>query len=301
MKLSLGPLLYFWDRDTVFSFYQQIASSPVDIVYLGEVVCSKRRELKLDDWMSLAEMLLKAGKEVVLTTLSLIEAESELSSLRRVCDNGRFRVEANDMAAVSMLEGKEFVAGPHLNVYNQETLAQLAVSGARRWVMPMELGKNALAPIQTQRPDKVQTEVFVYGRLPLAFSARCYTARAYNLPKDQCEFRCLDYPDGLLMETQDDQSFLVLNGIQTQSANTYNLLHQLPDLAALDVDIVRLSPQSQGMPEIIDNFHNAIKHQGSIDTELDEQEILAGCHFCNGYWYSEPGMSWITDECKNLG
>ena len=289
MKLSLGPLLYFWNRDTVFSFYQEIASAPVDIVYLGEAVCSKRRELKLDDWMSLAEMLLKAGKEVVLTTLSLIEAESELSTLRRICGNSRFMVEANDMAAVSILEGREFVAGPHLNVYNQETLEQLAESGACRWVMPVELGQNALAPIQAQRPDNVETEVFVYGHLPLAFSARCYTARAYNLPKDQCEFRCIDYPDGLLMETQDDQSFLVLNGIQTQSANTYNLLHQIPDLAILNVDIVRLSPQSQGMLEIIDTFHKAIKQQ-------DPQEDLPGNQFCNGYWFSEPGMSWVTTD-----
>jgi collagenase-like PrtC family protease len=44
----------------------------------------------------------------------------------------------------------------------------------------------------------METELFGYGRLPLAFSARCFTARHYNLQKDDCQFRCLDHPDGLV-------------------------------------------------------------------------------------------------------
>ena len=40
MKLSLGPVLYYWQRETLFDFYEQIADTAVDIVYLGEAVCS---------------------------------------------------------------------------------------------------------------------------------------------------------------------------------------------------------------------------------------------------------------------
>ena len=35
MKLALGPVLYYWDRDTLLNFYDQMADAPVDIIYLG--------------------------------------------------------------------------------------------------------------------------------------------------------------------------------------------------------------------------------------------------------------------------
>ncbi|MEK7757995.1 MAG: U32 family peptidase, partial [Pseudomonadota bacterium] len=117
MKLSLGPILYYWERERVLDFYAQAAGWPVDIVYLGEAVCSKRRALRPDDWLEIAGSLAQAGKEVVLTTLALIEAESELGALRRAVANGRFPIEANDTAALNMLstaQGMRFVAGPYL-------------------------------------------------------------------------------------------------------------------------------------------------------------------------------------------
>ena len=49
MKLSLGPILYYWERERVLDFYAQVAGWPVDVVYLGEAVCSKRRALRPDN------------------------------------------------------------------------------------------------------------------------------------------------------------------------------------------------------------------------------------------------------------
>ena len=72
MKLALGPILYYWPRDRVLDFYAQVAQWPLDIVYLGEAVCGRRHELRLPDWLDIAERLQQAGKEVVLASQPLI-------------------------------------------------------------------------------------------------------------------------------------------------------------------------------------------------------------------------------------
>lgn len=290
MKLSLGPLLYYWSKDDTLAFYERIIDTPVDIVYLGETICSKRKLLHTDDWLALAERLSVAGKEVVLSSMALLEAESELKRLRRICGNGRFLVEANDMGAVQLLRGQPFVAGHSVNIYNGRTLELLARSGLQRWVFPLELSAETLADMQRLRPAGVETEVFVYGRLPLAYSARCFTARAHNLPKDDCQYRCLDYPDGLTLSAQDDTRFLALNGIQTQSAHTFNLLSELGRIQALGVDVVRISPQSLKTESVIDIYYRTLQGEVTAEEGSARLQRLMPVGPCDGYWFGKAGM-----------
>ena len=256
MKLSIGPIQYFWERQRVLDFYQQAADSAAEIIYLGEVICSKRRLVNLMTGWPSARNSNKAARKSILSSLTLLEAASEMSSLKKLCANDRFMVEANDISAVQLLSsaGKDFVTGPSVNIYNGRSLHLLADKGLKRWVLPVELGLDTLKDLQALRPEGVETEVFALGRLPLAYSARCYTARSHNLPKDDCQFKCIDYPDGRMLETQEDQEFLVLNGIQTQSALTHQVLEQVPELNTLGVDVLRISPQYQIHMRIIEIF-----------------------------------------------
>ncbi len=291
IRLSLGPVLYFWARKELLEFYASIIDTDIDIVYIGETVCSKRRALNSKDWIRLAEQLRDAGKEVVLSTLTLIESGSELGMMKRICDNGRFSVEANDLGAVNRLAGKHaFVAGPSLNIYNAGTLKVLAEHGLTRWVAPVELCRKAVSDIQLLRPNGVETEVFVYGRLPLAYSARCFTARAHNLPKDDCRFHCLDYPDGLRLSTQERESFLVLNGIQTQSAKSCNLITEIDSLRVIGVDVLRISPQSQHTQHIIRTFRDRLQDRISLADARSSLSALTPDGSCNGYWHGTSGM-----------
>jgi collagenase-like PrtC family protease len=291
LKLALGPLLYYWPRDTVFEFYQAVADSAVDIVYLGEAVCSRRHELRLQDWLDVADLLAASGKEVVLSTQALIESGSEVAVLRKIAENGRYAVEANDMGAVHCLQGRvQFVAGPHLNLYNPPTLDLMSRMGAKRWVIPLEMGREALVHMLAGRGEGLQTEVFAYGRMPLAFSARCFTARNRNLPKDDCQFSCQDHPNGLLMQTRESTPFLVINGTQTQSALVYNLIRELDDMQALGVDVVRISAQQDHTIDVIAAFDRVRRHQQSASEAYAQLLPLQPADPCDGYWHGKPGL-----------
>lgn len=297
MKLSIGPIQYFWERQQVLDFYAGLADSPAEIICLGEVICSKRRLVKLEDWLSIGRELKQCGKEVLLSSLTLLEAASEVGALKKICANEEFMVEANDITTVQLLSraGKNFTTGPSVNIYNKRSLRLLAAKGLKRWVLPVELGLDTLRDMQQDRPDDVETEVFAFGRLPLAYSARCYTARSHNLPKDDCRFKCLEYPDGRLLKTREDQEFLVLNGTQTQSALTHLALAELDELAALGVDVLRISPQHRDTPKIIAIFDQA-RRGSDHDSLLDELAGLIPHGACNGYLLNQAGMDYDRPE-----
>jgi collagenase-like PrtC family protease len=294
LKISLGPLLYYWPRKITFDYYDAMAATSVDMVYLGEAVCSRRHELRLSDWLDIAKRLRHAGKQVVLSTQVLLESGAEVGTMHKITGNGDFLVEANDMGAVQCLSGKvPFVAGPHLNIYNLPTLQWMAGLGATRWVIPLEMKRSDLAVIQQELPAGMQTEVFAYGRMPLAFSARCFTARHRNLPKDDCRFSCLDHPDGLMLKTREHEEFLVLNGTQTQSARVYNLVDAMDDMQGLGVDVARLSPQSQHMDEVIAVFDAVRTQKLAAKEALGSLRPLMPDQGCNGYWYGQPGLNQV--------
>jgi collagenase-like PrtC family protease len=293
MKLSLGPVPYHWDPARIKQFYREVADWPVDIVYLGETVCSKRRSVRLEDWCQIAGQLAGTGKEAVLSTLALTEAESELSALERITANGHWRVEANDMAAVHLMAGRaSFVIGPHINIYNGRALAFLHGLGAARWVVPVELGHHNLARVLDYRPVGMETEVIAFGRLPLAFSARCFSARAHDRGKDDCGFICGNYPDGLLLNTRDGDPFLLINGIQVQSARSQNLIHHLDELQGIGVDIIRIAPQMDSIREIILAFRRVLEGKLLPEDGIKQLSQTQLYGSCDGYWHQQAGMEW---------
>lgn len=289
MKLSLGPLLYYWPQKTVEDYYIEALNSEADVIYLGETVCSKRRELKTRDWINLAkELASNTDKEIVLSTMALLEAPSEIKILRQLCENGLFKVEANDLGGIQILSEKKvpFVCGPAINCYNASVLKLFVNKGMQRWVMPVELSRDWLLNTVKECQklairDQFEIEVFSHGFMPLAYSARCFTARSENKGKDDCELCCIKYPQGRLTTTQEDQQVFVLNGIQTQSGYCYNLINDIESMQGM-VDIIRISPSGNESFDILKQYKNRLSGNKEINPLTNNQ--------CNGFWHQIAGL-----------
>ncbi|WMY91747.1 U32 family peptidase [Snodgrassella communis] len=297
LALSLGPILFFWQKQQIVDFYQQMAEESFATIYMGETVCSRRQELKVADWLDLAQDVAANGCEVVLSSQVLLESESDLRRLRKLVEQEDFRVEANDLAAVRLLHAKgiPFVAGQALNIYNEQTLALMQSLGACRWVASIELAADRLAQMIAAVPD-MACEVFGWGKLPLAYSSRCFTARHYNLKKDSCEFKCLEHADGLPLYTREKQAFLTINGIQTMSAGCHSLLARYRQLLAMGVGYFRISPQEQCMAEVIRLHQQVLADAMDAEAALSELSICAGGALMNGYWYGQAGIN----QCEEV-
>ena len=295
LKLSLGAIQYYWPKQTVFAWYDRIADTDADIIYLGETVCARRHELRLADWLAIADNLAAAGKEVLLASQTLLESESDLKRLRKIAKQARYPIEANDMGAVKLARdhGHPFVAGSSLNLYNEHTLALVRRLGAYRWQPPAELSRDKLATLLAASADPGETELFAWGKIPLAYSSRCFTARHYNLNKDNCQFRCLEHPHGMSMDTREKTPFLTINGIQTMSHGSQCLLAHHADIAALGVGILRLSPQLEHMAEIIALHRQTLDGAIPAADALRELAPLALGALVDGYWHGNPGIEKI--------
>lgn len=308
--ITVGPVQYWWSRDRLLAFYEAVAGSVADCVVLGDVVCSRRNDVKLADWMALGRELRAAGKQVVLATRTLVMTEAELRAVRALAEQEEFAVEAGDASAVQLLAqaaGRRpgalpFVLGPHINVYSRDALVEWGGMGAARWVAAVELGLDAIAGINPAA-DRVRgagadiaTEVWAFGRLPLAFSARCFTARHHRLSKDVCAFRCRDDADGLLVRSAEAQEFLCLNGTQVQSAGMHALIAPPQELRAAGVDRLRLSPCSRGFVEVLNAFDACYHHGRAADETLAEIRALElpGL-LVDGYAHGQAGMRLVAE------
>ena len=293
-ELTLGPCLFNWSQDDWRDFYFRIADEgDFDHVYLGEPVCSKRLPFRNGVLPDVIERLEKAGKSIILSTLALVTTKPERKALAEQCNQDQWMVEANDLTALAFLKERAFVVGPYINVYNEAAVEALAKRGAKRFVLPAEVPAKTIAQIAKGAPGP-DYELQVFGRLPLALSARCYHARLHNLHKDSCRFVCDKDPDGRDVNSLAGQPFLAVNGIQTMSHGSQLLLEELPTLAEAGVTAFRLSPHTGDMIAVGETFRTFLKGSiGAGEARARIAELMPKHSFVNGFSHGLPGMAQV--------
>jgi collagenase-like PrtC family protease len=290
--LTLGPILFNWKPEDWRDFYFRIADeAPVATVYLGETICSKRAPLFEPYFADVAQRLTSAGKKVVFSTLgeTVLPLDRKLvDSLCAMTDN---LIEANDGSALYHLRGRPHTLGPLLNVYNEESLRFLAAKGACNVCVPAEMPEAGIRAMCRAAADiDVSVEVTVFGRLPLALSARCYHARAHGRTKDTCQFVCENDADGLELSTLEGREFLTINGIQTMSYDYLNLIREVRSLKEMGAAYLRLSPHSCDMVKVATVFAGVLA--GHIDGAEGAATLVSldlGAPYSNGFYHAKPG------------
>ncbi|MBK1695702.1 ubiquinone anaerobic biosynthesis protein UbiV [Rhodovibrio salinarum] len=297
--LTLGPLLLHWPGEAWRDFHFRIADeAPVDTVALGEVVCPKRWPFNRPYLDAVIDRLQRAGKRVMMSTPALVADDRDATLVRELAGHG-LPVEVNDMAALGLLQRDGIAvesAGPGVNSYNEATLRHLGAQGVSRVLPPPELPRASLlhlAGLQGADAKAPAIEVQAFGRWPLAISARCYHARAYGRDKATCQFACGADPDGLPVDTLDDQPFLTVNGVQTLSRAYACLAGELDALRQAGVQAFRLLPQDVDMVAVAQVFSGLLEGREETPAALDALEELCGeVPLANGYLYDAPGVTW---------
>ncbi len=290
-KLTMGPVMFNWSPEKWRDFYFRVADeAPVQSVCVGEVVCSKRQPFFDPVIGDVIERLQSSGKEIVLSTLALIMSPRESGIIRELATDSAFLIEANDISAVSLLDGRDHIVGPFVNVYNEGTRDYLISRGAKRICLPFELPAESISAIAAGCDDRTELEVQVFGRLPLAISARCYHARSHELSKDSCQFVCAEDPDGMAVDTLDGTPFLNVNGTQTLSRSCRVLAAELQDLNDMGINRFRMSPMDTDMVAIAKGFRRVLDGQDEPDVlEQDLHALLPAISFSNGFFHGIEG------------
>ena len=291
--LSLGPLLFNWNAEKIRDFYFAIADeAPIDIVYLGEVVCTKRTAIQ-QHLPEIIDRLERGGKRVILSGLMLVLDDRDMTATTDLSDMAKdYMVEANDLSMISQLHGKDHAIGPFINIYNEASLQYYEKRGAKRISLPPELPASSLRALAQVATSELEVQVF--GRLPLAISARCYHARAHKLHKDGCQYVCAQDPDGLTVDTMDGQNFLAINGLQTLSHSYCNLMAELPELMQMGIQNFRLSPHDVDMVKVSEIYRGCLdKKQSYIQADEALESEMFAIEFSNGYYHGVAGLKQV--------
>jgi collagenase-like PrtC family protease len=295
-QLTLGPIQFHWPAEQWKDFYFRIADeAPVDTVYIGEVICSKRAPFYEPLYAEVTQRLQKAGKKVVFSTLAEVMIRHDRNMVEGLAATKDMLVEANDASALFHLSGKPHAIGPFLNAYNEDSLALLSRNGATHICFLPELPKAPLAVMAGKAGELgMSTEVQVYGRVPLALSARCYHARAHGRMKDNCQFICEQDADGMELKTLQGRSFLAINGIATMSHTCLNLMQELDELKEMGIDRFRLSPHSHDMVKVAALFRSVLDGSAPTSAAIEQLAQLAPqMPFSNGFYHKRQGYEWL--------
>ena len=141
-------------------------------------------------------------------------------------------------------------------------------NGAKRVILARELNKNQIKYITENKPNGLETEIFVHGAICFGYSGRCFlsdflSCRSANLGDcaQSCRWKYNVYVEetnnpGNLMPVEDDK-----NGTYIFSSKDLCLIKEIPDIMNLNIDSMKIEGRLKTeyyLATVINAYRNAI-------------------------------------------
>jgi collagenase-like PrtC family protease len=189
---------------------------------------------------------------------------------------------------------REVIAGPHIATYNSSSIEFLKDNlGIKRVVFPVELSKDAIRHVLSA--SSIEGEVIAYGKVPLAYSWRCYTLRHFGLSKASCSNNCKAYPKGISVSTLNGQSIFTINGTQVLSGPIYSLLEYVDELKEIGVKALRVSPEYRITGDVVSIFREKIEGTMSTNAATIALRKLSKSPLSNGWYHGKEGIEFLNE------
>ncbi|NQY43735.1 MAG: U32 family peptidase [Legionellales bacterium] len=293
-------MLFNWPENKKQDFYSMIADEAnINTVYIGEVICQKRFACWGKIYHKIVDRLVSAGKEVIISSLALINTEEELHIIRDYIKDSNLTIEANDISVLNIIDQNKFCLGPYINIYNEEALKHYIDKGASHITFSQELPRESIEVLASLK--KIDYEISVFGRIPLAISARCAHARVYKQQKSNCKYVCEKDLNGLEVTTLDSQPFLTINGLQTMSYTYCNMLQELDYLQQIGINRFRIYPHDHNMLKIIDVYNDVLSKTISAEEGYNNLKLITpDVNFSNGFFHGTSGYKMIQSAVPQI-
>lgn len=297
INIAIGPAPFNWGRKRLLDFYcREIAGTDVESVYIGNTICHKRNVLDRDDFSTICDALKAKGIKVYYSTLALCTTSEEFDYVKGIAHlfDG---LEINMLGFLNLLNQDEFkdteiILGPYLNIYNWKSASFLKKFNPQRLVAPFEISLENVADIAEKA--HIPVEVTAWGNLSTALSWRCYTARAVDRSRENCNKVCFEYPEGMLLKTVEGEDIFRIDGLQVQSAKTHCMVEHLQELAMSGISTIRIYPQMGHTKEIVDILAQALEGRQNAKSSLKQLMPYAPSGVCNGWSWGKAGWEYVA-------
>ena len=157
-------------------------------------------------------------------------------------------------------------------------------NGAKRVILARELNKNQIKYITENKPNGLETEIFVHGAICFGYSGRCFlsdflSCRSANLGDcaQSCRWKYNVYVEetnnpGNLMPVEDDE-----NGTYIFSSKDLCLIKEIPDIINLNVDSLKIEGRLKTeyyLATVINAYRNAIDDYFKYPSRYDYTKYL---------------------------